>query len=151
MINKLKKFFQLIRIKEWRAFFLIFLFGFFLSKAYLFSPEKILFLFLSFFCFLTFGYLLNDCFDTKEDFFQKKVNIILTSGFSFKKTFFLALFFAALGLFFISWGNKNAFLFSLLGILSVFLYSSPPFRFKGKPFIDLFTHGFFAGVFFFLL
>jgi len=152
MIEKIKKFLSLVRIKEWRAFFLVFLFGFFLAKGYLFDFGKNILLFLTFFCFLTFGYLINDCFDTKEDSFdQKKINILLKSSLSFKKTFFLSLAFALLGLILVSVSGKNTFFFSLLGVLSVFLYSVPPFRLKGRPFLDLISHGFFAGLFFFLL
>ena len=152
MIGKIKKFLLMVRIKEWRAFFLIFLFGFFISKGYSFGFIQNIFLFFSFFCFLTFGYLLNDCFDTKEDSFDRtKINILLKSNLSFKKTFFLSLAFVSLGLIFVSIGGKNVFFLSLLAVISVFLYSVPPFRFKAKPFLDLLSHGFFAGVFFFLL
>ena len=43
------------------------------------------------------------------------------------------------------------FLFCLAGTLIVFSYSAPPFRIKSRPWLDLISHGLFAGVFFVVL
>jgi len=147
----MRKFLQLLRIEEWRAFLLISLFGFLMAKGYLFPLEKIFLLYLTFFLFLGFGFLLNDCFDLKEDKFHlSKINLILEKKISRKKAMAICFFLCFFGLFLSLIFNKNFFLFSLFGVLTVIFYSVPPMRLKGKPFLDLISHGFYGGVFFFL-
>lgn len=151
-MRKIKTILKLLRVKEWRAFILILLFGLLVSHAYYSHWLKITLFFLMSFFFLAYGYLINDSFDTNEDAFDKqKINLILLGKASFVKTFLISLFFAFLGLTIALFFGFKTFLFSLLGVICVFLYSVPPFRFKSRPFLDLFSHGFFGGMFFFLL
>lgn len=151
-MKKIKTILKLLRVKEWRAFILILLFGFLASQAFDSHWLKIILFFIMSFLFLAYGYLINDCFDTQEDSFDKnKINLILLGKASFLKGFLFSLLSALLGLIIAIFFDFKTFLFSLLGVVCVFLYSVPPFRLKSRPFLDFLSHGFFGGTFFFLL
>jgi len=44
----------------------------------------------------------------------------------------------------------KAFFDALLAVFLTFLYSAPPIRLKSRPFLDIISHGFFAGILIFL-
>jgi len=104
------------------------------------------------FLLLAFGFSVNDVFDTKEDNFHlEKENLLVSKKISFPKGLAFSVFLGISGLglsLFFSW---KIFIFCLAAFLLGFFYSAPPIRFKGRPFLDLISHGLFAGalIFFF--
>lgn len=152
MGTTLKPYFKLLRISDWSGYVLMSLFGFILAKGFLFSVKEIIMFWTIIFSFLGFGFSINDCFDTKEDVYDKtKENPLITDKASFKKSLFFAFVIGVLGLGLSAFFGLKIFLFCLLGLLIGFFYSAPPIRFKSRPFLDLISHGFFAGVFLFIL
>ncbi|OIO40099.1 hypothetical protein AUJ10_03880 [Candidatus Pacearchaeota archaeon CG1_02_31_27] len=142
-----KSYFKLLRIVDARGYFLLALFGFFLAKGFLFPLKDILLFWLIVFLLSGFSFSINDCFDQREDRFDKKKrNPIVLKEISFKKALIFSLLLAVFGLIFASFSGKEVFLLCLAGVILIFLYSSPPFRLKGKPPLDLITHGFFGGL-----
>lgn len=152
MIDNFKSYFKLLRIKDWRAYVLIALFGFLASEGFL-SPIKeiIIFWFIILF-FLAFGFSINDCFDTKEDDLDKnKEKLVISREITFKNGLAFSVFFAVSGLLLTLKFGQKALFFTLITVLLTLFYSAPPFRFKSKPFLDLISHGFFAGALIFFL
>lgn len=142
-----KSYINLLRISDARGYILLALFGFLLAKGFLF-PFKDIFLFWTIvFLGAGFGFSINDCFDQKEDKFDKtKKNPIVLKEIGFKMALTFSLILAFLGLFFSSLVGGAVFLIFLAGILLMLFYSSPPLRLKSKPPFDLISHGFFGGV-----
>lgn len=148
----LKAYFNLLRVKEWRGFFLIALFGFFVAKGFLFPLKEIILFFAMILLLLAFGFSINDCFDTKEDKYKEEIkNPIVRKEMSFKESFLLALLSGVLGLTLSVILGFKVFLLCLAAVLTCFFYSAPPFRLKSRPVVDLISHGLFAGAFIFLL
>ena len=152
MAKSLKAYFRLLRIRDWRAYFLIALFGFLFSKGFLFPLKEIIIFWTIVFLLLAFGFSVNDCFDTKEDKYHlEKENLLVTKKISFPQGLVFSVSLGILGLALSSFFGLRVFLFCLLAFLLGFFYSAPPIRFKGRPFLDLISHGLFAGalIFFF--
>jgi 4-hydroxybenzoate polyprenyltransferase len=150
-LSKAKLSFRFLRIKDWRAYLLIVVLGFFLSKGFLFPFWKISFFWLIVFLFLGFGFSINECFDTKEDKYHiEKGKLFIGKNLSFKKGVLLSLLLGISALILSLFFGLDVFLFSLLCLLLGFFYSVPPLRFKEKPFLDLISHGMFAGALIFL-
>lgn len=142
---------KLLRIKDWRAYFLIALFSFVIAKGYLFSLRDVLLFWVIIFLFFGFAFSINDCFDTKEDkYHHEKENPIVSKKLTFKKGLFFSIGIGILGLSLSLIFGLRIFLLSLLILFLGFFYSAPPLRFKEKPFLDLISHGFFAGAFIFI-
>lgn len=151
MIEKVKTFFELIRFFEWRGFLLMALFGFLLTEGFIFPMEKILIFWLIIFLFLAFGFSANECFDYKEDIFNPtKKNPIAQGKISKKDALVFSSILGILGIFLSLHFGLKFFFYCLIWVLIGFFYSAPPLRFKSKPIFDIISHGFFAGVFFFL-
>jgi 4-hydroxybenzoate polyprenyltransferase len=148
----LKNYFKLLRIPDWGGYFLMGVLGFVLSHGFL-SPLSDIFLFFAMFVlFLGLGFSVNEYFDLEEDGYNKtKTNILLEKQITLKKGLIFSIFLGVLGLILSIKFGWNVFLFCLVGLLIGFFYSARPFRFKSRPFLDLVSHGLFAGVFLFLL
>ncbi len=146
----LKSYLKIARIGDWRGYLLGGTFGFLLARGYLFPPKDIFLFFLAGISFLTFGFAVNDCFDVKGDELKKDKFIIVGRKISFKRAFLFSFLSGALGLLFSFAFGWGAFLCALTAVLLAFFYSAPPLRLKSKPFLDLLSHGFFAGVLIFL-
>jgi len=154
MAKSLKAYFRLLRIRDWRAYFLMALFGFLISKGFLFPLREIIIFWIIVVLLLAFGFSVNDCFDTKEDkYHTEKENLLVSKKISFKKALAFSIFLGILGLSLSTIFGFKIFIFALLSTLIGFFYSAPPLRFKSKPFLDLISHGLFAGalIFFFPL
>ncbi|MCP6718527.1 MAG: UbiA prenyltransferase family protein [Patescibacteria group bacterium] len=152
MVKILNPYFKLLRISDWRGYILMSLFGFILAKGFLFPVKEIIVFWGIVVSFLGFGFSINDCFDTKEDVYDKtKENPLITDKASFKKSLFFSFLLGLLGLGLSAFFGLKIFLFCLVGLLIGFFYSAPPIRFKSRPFLDLISHGFFAGIFLFIL
>jgi len=152
MEKNLKTGLKFFRISDWRAYFLMALLGFLISKGFLFPLKDIIIFYFLVFLLLAFGFSINNCFDLREDKFKEDgVNPIVNNEISLKKSLFLAFLPGILALILASLFSIKIFLFSLTGLAIGFFYSAPPFRFKSRPLIDLISHGLFAGAFIFLL
>ncbi len=146
-----KSYFKLLRIKDWRAYFLIALLGFLVSKGYLSSLREIITFWTVILFFLAFGFSINDCFDTKEDALDsEKRKLVISREISFQKGLFFSIVLVILGLFLTIRFGLIPFLLALGNVLLALFYSAPPLRFKSRPFLDLFSHGLFAGALIFL-
>jgi 4-hydroxybenzoate polyprenyltransferase len=152
MLKSLGNYFKFLRVKDWRAYFLIAAFGFLFSKGYL-SPLNEIIIFLAIvLLLLAFGFSINDVFDTKEDRYHlEKENLLVSKEISFPKGLIFSIFLGIFGLALSAFFGWKIFLFCLMAFLLGFFYSAPPIRFKGRPFLDLISHGLFAGalIFFF--
>jgi len=143
----LKSFLKFYRIKDWRAYFSLGIFGFIIAKGFLFPLlDIILFLIISI-LLLAFGFSVNNFFDIKEDKEKgEKVDLLAQN----KKNFLLSISPGILALSLSIFFGVKVFLFVLVAGLIGFFYSAPPLRMKSKPFLDLISHGFFAGALIFI-
>ncbi|XOB42275.1 MAG: UbiA prenyltransferase family protein [Candidatus Nealsonbacteria bacterium] len=148
----LRTYFKLLRVPDWGGYFLMGLLGFVLSYGFLFPLSDIFLFFSMLVLFLGLGFSVNECFDLEEDKYNKeKTNILLKKQIGFREALIFSIVLGVSGLVLsIKFGLK-VFLFCLMGLLIGFFYSAKPFRFKSRPFLDLISHGLFAGVFLFLL
>ena len=148
----LKSYFELLRIKNWRGYFLIASLGFVISKGFLFSLKDIIIFYTIVLLFLGFGFSVNDCFDAKEDELDKdKKNPIVLKKISLRKGLAFSISLAILGLVLSTAFGLKVFLFFLITTMFTFFYSSPPLRMKSRPLLDLISHGLFAGALIFLM
>jgi len=148
----LKSYFKLLRLKDWRGYFLMALFGFLILKGFLFSLREIIIFWIIVLLLLAFGFSVNDCFDTKEDkYHPEKENLLVGKKISFPKGLAFSILLGILGLSLSAVFGLRIFLFCLVAVLLGFFYSAPPLRFKSRPFLDLFSHGLFAGALIFFL
>ena len=143
-----KSFLKYYRMKDWRAYFGLGLLGFVLAQGFLSSPLDILLFSTIGLLLLAFGFSVNNFFDIKEDSEKGEVKSLLVQN---KKNFFLSVSPGILALFLSAYFGKWVFLFVLIAGLIGFFYSAPPLRMKSRPFLDLISHGLFAGalIFFF--
>ncbi len=152
MVKILNPYFKLLRVLDWGGYVLMSLFGFILARGFLFPAQEIIIFWGIVLSCLAFGFSINDCFDTKEDVYNKtKENPLVADEMSFKKSLFFSLSIGVLSLLLSAFLGLKIFLFCLAGLVIGFFYSAPPIRFKSRPFLDLISHGFFAGVFLFVL
>lgn len=139
--------FKYYRMKDWRAYFSLGLFGFIVSKGFLFPLLDITLFFIIVILLLAFGFSINNFFDIKEDREKEEIKNFLIQN---KKNFFFSISPGILALFLSIYFGLKVFLFVLAASLIGFFYSSPPLRMKSKPFLDLISHGLFAGALIFL-
>jgi len=137
----LKKVISFYRIKDWKAYFLWGIFGFLLAEGFSHSFSEIFLYFLSGSLFLAFGFSVNNFFDVKEDFYKGDFKLIKRNP----RSFFLSVLPGIVGLLICYFIGFEVFLFSFFALLLGFFYSAPPLRFKSRPFLDLISHGLFAG------
>ncbi len=150
MAINLRPYLKLSRINNWRGYFLGGVFGFLLAEGWRGSIFDIIYLFVIGILLLTFGFSINDLFDVKGDRFKKDKNLIIGKIIGVKRAFLFSFFSGALGLVLSLHFGLKAFLDALLAVFLTFIYSAPPVRLKSRPFLDLISHGFFAGVLIFL-
>ena len=150
-LSKVKLLFRFLRVKDWRAYLLIAFLGFILAKGFIFPLKEVFLFWLINFLFLGFGFSINECFDVKEDRYHKeKEKVFIGKKLSFQKGIILSFFISLLTLILSALINLKVFLFSLISLFLGLFYSAPPLRFKEKPFLDLISHGLFAGALIFL-
>ena len=151
MPKNLKSYIKLLRIRDWRGYFLITLFGFLISQGFLFPLKDIILFFVIVFLLLAFGFSINVCFDLKEDKYLKELaNPIVNKEIKFKNSLILSISLGILALVLSMIFGIKIFLFCLAGILIGFFYSAPPLRFKSRFLLDLISHGLFAGALLFI-
>ncbi|MDI6602554.1 MAG: UbiA family prenyltransferase [Patescibacteria group bacterium] len=143
----LKSFLKYYRIKDWRAYFGLGVFGFVIAKGFLFPILDIVLFLIIGVLLLAFGFSVNNFFDVKEDREKgETINLLVQN----KKNFLFSISPAILGLSLSAFFGLKVFLFVLLASLIGFFYSAPPLRMKSKPFLDLISHGLFAGALIFI-
>ncbi len=147
MIINLRSFLRYYRMKDWRAYLGLGFFGFVVARGFLFPLLDILFFLIIGVLLLAFGFSINNFFDIKEDREKGEVKDLLIQN---KKNFFLSVSPGILALFLSSYFGREIFLFVLVAGLIGFFYSAPPLRTKSRPFLDLISHGLFAGALIFL-
>jgi len=150
MAINLKPYLKLARINNWRGYFLGGIFGFLLAEGWRAPVLDIICLPVIGILLFTFGFSINDLFDVKGDKFKKDKKIIIGKIIGVKRAFLFSLFSGALGLLLSFRFGLKAFLDALLAVFLTFIYSAPPIRLKSRPFLDIISHGFFAGILIFL-
>lgn len=150
MAINLKPYLKLARVNNWRGYFLGGIFGFLLAEGWRASVFDIICLFVIGILLFTFGFSINDFFDIKGDKFKKDKKIIIGKIIGAGRAFFFSLFSGVLGLALSFRFGLKAFLDAFLAVFLTFLYSAPPVRLKSRPFLDIISHGFFAGILIFL-
>jgi 4-hydroxybenzoate polyprenyltransferase len=134
-------------MKDWRAYFGLGVLGFVLAQGFLSPPLDILLFLIIGLLLLAFGFSVNNFFDIEEDKEKGEVKNFLVQN---KKNFFLSVSPGILALLLSAYFGKWVFLFVLIAGLIGFFYSAPPLRMKSRPFLDLISHGLFAGALIFL-
>ncbi|MBU1726602.1 MAG: UbiA family prenyltransferase [Candidatus Omnitrophica bacterium] len=125
---------KLYRIESWFYLLGLVLFGYFYSSSDINATELALIL-ISASCYLGYGYCLNEVFDRKgENGRIESYAISLKYGILCSFIILLPLF-VCISL--LSHNKNQIFIVFVLGILSGYLYSAEPFRFKSRPFLDL--------------
>ncbi|MDI6591480.1 MAG: UbiA family prenyltransferase [Patescibacteria group bacterium] len=147
MSINLKSLFKYYRMRDWRAYFSLGVFGFFVAKGFLFPILDIVLFFLIGVLLLAFGFSVNNFFDIKEDREKGEVKNLLVQN---KKNFLFSISPGILALFLSIYFGLKIFFFVLIASLIGFFYSAPPLRMKSKPFLDLISHGLFAGALIFI-
>lgn len=142
-----KSFFKYYRMKDWRAYFGLGVLGFVVARGFLAPPLDILLFSIIGVLLLAFGFSANNFFDIKEDKEKGEIKNLLIQN---KKNFFLSVSPGILALLLSSYFGAEIFLFVLVAGLIGFFYSAPPLRMKARPFLDLISHGLFAGALIFL-
>lgn len=143
----IKSFLKYYRMKDWRAYFTLGVFGFFIAQGFLFPLLDIALFLIIITLFLAFGFSVNNFFDVKEDKEKgETINLLIQN----KKNFLFSISPGILSLFLSTLFGAKVFLFALVAILISFFYSAPPLRMKSRPFLDLISHGLFAGALIFL-
>jgi len=143
----LKSFLKYYRMKDWRAYFALGVFGFVIAQGFLFPLLDVVLFFIIAVLLLAFGFSVNNFFDVKEDREKgETINLLIQN----KKNFLFSISPGILGLFLSTFFGIKVFLFVLVAGLIGFFYSAPPLRMKSSPFLDLISHGLFAGALIFI-
>jgi len=152
MRKNLKPYLELMRMKNWLGYFLMASLGFVISRGFLFPLKDIIIFYTTVILLFGFVFSINDCFDTKEDKLDKdKKNPIVLERINLKQGLAFSVFLAISGLALSMVLGLKVFLLFFTTIVFAFLYSAPPVRMKGRPLLDLFSHGLFAGALIFLI
>jgi 4-hydroxybenzoate polyprenyltransferase len=142
-----KSFLRYYRMKDWRAYFGLGVLGFVVARGFLAPPLDILIFSITVVLLLAFGFSVNNFFDIKEDKEKGEIKNVLVQN---KKNFLFSVSPGILALLLSGYFGTGIFLFVLVAGLIGFFYSAPPLRMKARPFLDLISHGLFAGALIFL-
>lgn len=142
----------LLRIRNWRGYFLIATFGFIISEGFLHPFTEIFVFYLMTFLYLGFSFSINNYFDVKEDKLNiSKKNPVATGELSSKNALLFSAILTVSGIILSAFFGPKVFLFYLVLTLLSLFYSSPPLRFKSRFLLDIISHGLFFGVLLILL
>lgn len=149
--RKIFFYFNNIRITNWRAYMGMSFLGLLLSMTNInHSGQYLINYLICLMLFLAFTFSINNCFDVKTDLLndEKKMrNPIATEKISFNEGIIFSLLLALIGsitTFF--WFSRKSFLIYVFLMFLGYAYSSPPFRLKSIPIIDIISHGLGFGV-----
>ena len=147
MFLNFKSFLKYYRMKDWRAYFGLAVLGFVVARGFLAPSLDVLLFSIIVVLLLAFGFSVNNFFDIKEDREKGEIRNLLVQN---KKNFVFSVSPGILALFLSSYFGIEVFLFVLVAGLIGFFYSAPPLRMKSRPFLDLISHGLFAGALIFI-
>ncbi len=135
----IKNYIALIRPEEWVLTFFILAVGYMLAgNISITHTNAIVIAFVSYFSIGAFGFIINDYFD--RDYDKKKArnrNPISRNYIKKESAITLASAFGILGLTISYLLIQQVFILFLLPFFLLILYSTPPFRFKERPFLDV--------------
>lgn len=95
----------------------------------------------------SFGYYINDCFDTEVDLKAKKTNTAAQHTLARRVLILATLVLASVGsALFLFWSEPWFMVVAVSELLLFVLYSIPPFRWKEIPFLDVVTDALYAQV-----
>jgi len=138
---------DLIRIRAWKAYLGMSLFGYALSADALDMRVGIFLLSIS--LYLAFAFAINNCYDTDTDALSSKKNPVASGEISMERARALSYLFAASGLLTtMALPRISSALYALMLALA-YAYSAPP-RLKALPPMDMISHGLFFGAMIFL-
>ena len=145
--NKLINLLRLTRLWHGRAYIAIALFGFLLGEDY----SLILPFIVSTLLYVSFAFVINNCFDVETDLNGEKIhyNPVATGSITLKEGIFFSALLAISGVLVANVLPANAFVLYIISMLLALIYSAPP-RTKTKPPLDPITHGLFFGSLLFL-
>ncbi|MEO0206539.1 MAG: UbiA family prenyltransferase, partial [candidate division WOR-3 bacterium] len=134
-----------------RPLILIPVWDFFLIGNYLASPDNRFatkpFIGLCLYTMLMGGvYILNQITDINTDRLNKKLFILSESYMPLKNAYIEMLLLWSLSLFFSWFFGIHFFILVLISLIIGILYSVPPFKLKGRPFLDTLSNGIGYGV-----
>jgi len=148
--SRLVSYYRNSRILEWRAYLGIAMFGFISKSGFtvMSTPLEAFKFILTIAFYLAFSFSINNSFDARSDALRKEKaekNPVATGEIGFKEGITFSSCLAATGLSLTYFWFRNGFSIYLLLVLLALAYSTPPFRFKSVPFMDLVSHGLFFG------
>ncbi len=146
-----KTYLKMLRVRNWLGYFLIATLGYVIFTKLNACVSETIFFYALVFLFLGFSFSINNCFDNKEDLLKiKNSNPVAAEEIEQKEGITFSLVLAFLGMLLSLLRGLNVFYFFSVLIFLSLSYSSPPFRLKSKPFLDLTSHGLFFGSLLFL-
>jgi len=137
---------EFIRVKDVIKWCVISFFGFLLGLSSLDLPTHmvpLLVFLISTFCIMSFTFAVNNYYDAESDRRnprRRDVNAVASGKISRKTGAFLITLLATIPLFPCFLFKTEVFLLGLLFLFLMWIYSAPPFRFKGKPGLDVLGH-----------
>jgi len=138
---------DLIRIRAWKAYLGMSLFGYALSADTL--DTRIVIFLASMSLYLAFAFAINNCYDTDTDVLPSKKNPVASGEVSKERARAISYLFAASGfLTTLALPWTSSVLYALMLVLA-YVYSAPP-RLKALPPMDMISHGLFFGAMIFL-
>ena len=146
-----KAYLKMLRIRSWLGYFLIAALGYTISTKLNVHISETTFFYVLVCLYLGFSFSINNYFDVKEDLLKrKKSNPVAMGEIKQKEGIIFSLLLALLSISLSLLRGLNVFYFFFILIFLSFSYSSPPFRLKSRPFLDLISHGLFFGSLLFL-
>lgn len=149
--EKIKEFILLFRPKDWPRSWGPLIFGAFVATKGALNPLTLL---LGAFVFapLLWGslYAINDITDIREDKKLHKFKPIIRGAITLKEAKIVSIIVLFLAMIFSYLINLNFFIVVMLTVITEFLYTLKPFRFRDRPILDIFFGGCFSGVYRFL-
>ncbi len=138
---------ELIRIKAWKAYIGMSVFGYAISTDSL-DGNAALFIVAMFF-YLAFAFAINNCYDTDTDLPSLRKNPVASGLISRKKARVISYLFALSGLLTVTAFPLESVVIYAFMLILAYLYSAPP-RLKVLPPFDMISHGLFFGALIFL-
>ncbi len=152
-MERITSYLKMMRIWDWIRFYTFFpIVGAFLACGI--SPNLIL-VCAVFFCVIAYGFVINNYFDVEIDKKHKKkveldTNPLACNRVTNRGTLLLSAVLVAVPALLSAMMDTSGFLFTLLSILVLTLYSAKPVRLKDRFLVDIISHGMMFGGFPFL-
>ncbi len=148
ILSKFRCYVKLMRVKCWRGYFGMGMLGYISGLNELpINVEDLVRLVLSLSFYLAFSFSINNVFDVESDRMNPnklKQNPIAMGLISKREALIVSVILALLGVTTTTKDNFSLVIYIIMLLLSA-SYSTPPIRLKGRPPLDLLSHGFFFG------